>query len=54
MSQLTLANSYRDALDIVYSARDEMHRVVTIWQKLNRVTKYLDAQATAEFAEVLA
>jgi hypothetical protein len=53
MSAITLANSYRDAQELVIAARVEMHRVDAIWQKLNRVTKYLDAQAAAEFAEVL-
>lgn len=53
MSILDIANAYRDAQAIVMAARIDMQPVEIVLEKLRRVAHYLDAQAAAEFAEVL-
>jgi hypothetical protein len=56
MSQLNpaaIADSYNDALRIVRRAGDSVVHITALWDKARRVEKYLDAQATAELAEVL-
>lgn len=53
MSYLDIANAYRDAQAIVMDARLDMQQVDVVLGKLRRIAHYLDAQAAAEFAEVL-
>ena len=54
MNSVDIVNSYLDALHIVIDARIDSQRVQAVWDKLYRISKYLDAQVESELAEVLA
>lgn len=47
------ADAYVDAIDLLHKVEIQVVGVTVIWQKLFRVRAYLQAQAAAEFAEVL-
>jgi hypothetical protein len=53
MSQLVLANSYSEASKIVTRARVECVDVEVLWAKLNRINKYLQAQARIALLDTL-
>jgi hypothetical protein len=53
MDVQTLANAYIQAGAILKDARVKTYSCDVIWQKLNRVTRYLDAQAKIELREYL-
>lgn len=49
-----IARAYEMAVDIVMKKRLTLTCGVPAWVKLCRITDYLNAQASAELAEVLA
>lgn len=54
MTQEQIANSYQDALKIIKDRRVELcNGIEVVYQKLVRITNYLDRQAAAELAESL-
>ena len=53
MSQDAIATGYLEAAKIVSRSRMECADLKPLWEKLQRIGKYIDQQAAAELAETL-
>lgn len=53
MEQTAIATAYDDAARIITTARQQNVNIDAVWQKLNRVAKYISTAASAQLSETL-